>query len=572
MTTNKDSQPSEQLLEAVEEIAAILQGLSPKDLQVIDLHGLHFISSPLPNGAKEFSVWGIVDYLIFVREANGFRHIKKYIKADWEPHISKILSSCRRAGIGDEAKGYWGTYVDLEYPLSDSVDGQAGKALPKKALKTPRSGRRINWSWWLIGLLVIVVAGSLGYFASTGWRLHGTPTMANVSRVIDGDTIEVSIDGDLHKIRYIGIDTPETVDPQKLIECFGKEASDKNRSLVEGKTVRLEKDVSETDQYGRLLRYVWIGDTMINAELVRLGYAQVSTYPPDVKYQDLFLRLQTEAGEAERGLWGKCKCDITSRLEIIEIHYNGAVSRVESDEYVVIQNIGNQSQNLAGWVLEDVSDGSPSFTFPYYILAPCSTIRVYTNEIHSQWGGFSFGYGSAVWNNEQPDTAALFDCKGREVSNKSYRTGRSSTAVVIPPKTETGIITPTPNPCATPTPTPRPTPTSTPTPTPTTTPALTQTLVPLPTTVFTYSASGTVNTPPFDIGTSPWKLQFSTNWSGFFGVLVKDSTFDIVVNQSVSAGVIYETYVYGHTGNGLYFSISTAPLDGLWTLSVIEHP
>jgi hypothetical protein len=111
-----------------------------------------------------------------------------------------------------------------------------------------------------------------------------------------------------------------------------------------------------------------------------------------------------------------------------------------------------------------------------------------------------------------------------------------------------------------------------PTPTPTTTPAPTQTPVPLPTTVFTYSASGTVNTPPFDIGTSPWKLQFSTNWSGLFVVLVKDSTFDIVVNQSVLAGVIYETYVYGHTGSNLYFSISTAPVDGLWTLSVIEHP
>jgi endonuclease YncB( thermonuclease family) len=241
-----------------------------------------------------------------------------------------------------------------------------------------------------------------------------------VTRVIDGDTIEVNIQGSTHKVRYIGIDTPETVHPQEPVECLGKEASDKNRSLVEGQFVRLEKDVSETDQYGRLLRYVWIGDTMVNAELVRLGYAQVSTYPPDVKYQELFLRFQTEAREAERGLWGKCTCTITSKLAIVEIHYNGAVPRVESDEYVVINNAGNQSQNLAGWVLRDISEGYPLFTFPYYVLAPGACIRVYTDEIHPESGGFSFGYGQAIWNNEEPDTAALFDCKGREQSRKTY--------------------------------------------------------------------------------------------------------------------------------------------------------
>lgn len=104
-------------------------------------------------------------------------------------------------------------------------------------------------------------------------------------------------------MRYIGIDTPETVHPSKPVEYMGKEASAKNKELVDGKTVRLEKDVSETDKYGRLLRYVYVGDLFVNAELVRLGYAQVATYPPDVKYQDLFLVLQREAREAGRGLW-----------------------------------------------------------------------------------------------------------------------------------------------------------------------------------------------------------------------------------------------------------------------------
>jgi len=123
---------------------------------------------------------------------------------------------------------------------------------------------------------------------------------AQVVRVIDGDTIEVSIGGKTYKVRYIGINTPETKDPQKGVEWMGPEAAAKNEELVGGKVVGLEKDVSETDRYGRLLRYVWVGDLMVNAELVRLGCAQVSTYPPDVKYTDLFLQLQREAREAGR--------------------------------------------------------------------------------------------------------------------------------------------------------------------------------------------------------------------------------------------------------------------------------
>ena len=134
-----------------------------------------------------------------------------------------------------------------------------------------------------------------------------TPTpsaqLAQVTQVIDGDTIEVSIDGQIFKIRYIGIDTPETVHPEKPVEWMGAEATRANKDLVEGKTVRLEKDVSETDKYARLLRYVWLGDLMVNAELVRLGFAQVSTYPPDVKYQDLFGQFEGQARDAERGLW-----------------------------------------------------------------------------------------------------------------------------------------------------------------------------------------------------------------------------------------------------------------------------
>jgi len=127
-----------------------------------------------------------------------------------------------------------------------------------------------------------------------------------VKRVIDGDTIELETG---ETVRYIGIDTPETVHPDKPVQCFGKEASTKNTELVAGKRVRLEKDVSETDRYGRLLRYVYVGDTFINDYLVRQGYANASSYPPDVKYQDQFRQAEQEARVAKRGLWGSCSAN-----------------------------------------------------------------------------------------------------------------------------------------------------------------------------------------------------------------------------------------------------------------------
>ena len=136
-------------------------------------------------------------------------------------------------------------------------------------------------------------------------------TPAAVTRVVDGDTIRVQIDGEEYRVRYIGIDTPETVDPRRPVGCFGKEASERNRQLVGGQTVGLEKDVSETDSFDRLLRYVWIEDRMVNATLVEEGYALASTYPPDVRYSGRFAALQTEARERARGLWGAACANAT---------------------------------------------------------------------------------------------------------------------------------------------------------------------------------------------------------------------------------------------------------------------
>lgn len=130
------------------------------------------------------------------------------------------------------------------------------------------------------------------------WKVD--PDLVCVVRVVDGDTIDVQVGPTLRRVRYIGIDTPETGD------CYAAQATAANVALVEGRLVRLVKDVSETDRYGRLLRYVYQGELFVNAEMVRQGYALVWTYPPDVAHADLFASLQREAREANRGLWGSC--------------------------------------------------------------------------------------------------------------------------------------------------------------------------------------------------------------------------------------------------------------------------
>ena len=132
-----------------------------------------------------------------------------------------------------------------------------------------------------------------------------------VVRVIDGDTIEVEIDGKNTKIRLLGIDTPETVDPNRPPGCYGKEASNETKSLLEGKSVILEKDITDVDKYNRLLRYIYLRvdkDQMlfVNDYLVRLGFAKTDFIGPDRKYDTRFISAQEDAKNKKLGLWGKC--------------------------------------------------------------------------------------------------------------------------------------------------------------------------------------------------------------------------------------------------------------------------
>lgn len=141
---------------------------------------------------------------------------------------------------------------------------------------------------------------------------------AKVLRVVDGDTIEIDRGRGKEKVRFVLVNTPETVHPKKGAEFYGKEASNFTKSQLTGKTVYLQKDTSDTDRYGRLLRYIWIErpssdnpsneeikSKCFNAILLAGGYANLSTFPPDVKYVDLFRQIERQARDGNVGLWNQ---------------------------------------------------------------------------------------------------------------------------------------------------------------------------------------------------------------------------------------------------------------------------
>jgi micrococcal nuclease len=166
----------------------------------------------------------------------------------------------------------------------------------------------------LLIIALVLLARGCGEGGEPGGPTPGGEAVSGkVLRVIDGDTIEVSIDGTEEDVRYIGVDTPETVKPGEPVECYGPQASAANHRLVEGRTVRLVFDRERRDVYGRLLAYVYArarGATgrsrFVNAALVRAGYARTLAIAPNTAHATRLQRLQARAGRAGRGLWGEC--------------------------------------------------------------------------------------------------------------------------------------------------------------------------------------------------------------------------------------------------------------------------
>jgi micrococcal nuclease len=161
-----------------------------------------------------------------------------------------------------------------------------------------------------IGSVVLLAAVALVLLRPwEGVREADGPRAAHafVTRAVDGDTIEVRLDGRIEDVRYIGVDTPETVKPDTPVQCFGPRASSFDHHLVEHRRVRLVFGVERRDVYDRLLAYVYLGDRFVNAELVRRGLARTLTIAPNDRFAAYFKRLEMAAARAGRGLWSACE-------------------------------------------------------------------------------------------------------------------------------------------------------------------------------------------------------------------------------------------------------------------------
>lgn len=253
-------------------------------------------------------------------------------------------------------------------------------------------------------LLVILVAAFLPAHAGSA------SLPATVVRVVDGDTLVVRADGREETVRLIGVDTPETVHPTIGAQPGGPEASAFTKHLLPpGTRVTLELDVQQRDRYGRLLAYVYLPDgRMLNAELLRTGLAQLLTIPPNVRYVDLFVRLQREAREAGRGLW--------EEVAPAPADGGGLIVSVDLDgEEVVLVNDGDGPMDLSGWVLVSVA-GNQRFTFPAgTVLEPGARLVVRSGPSASPGPGVLIWTSANVWNN-QGDPAELRDASGRLVA------------------------------------------------------------------------------------------------------------------------------------------------------------
>jgi hypothetical protein len=234
--------------------------------------------------------------------------------------------------------------------------------------------------------------------------------------VVDGDTIEVSMNGANYRVRYIGMDTPE------IGSACAAEATRANADLVSGRTIRMVKDVSETDRYDRLLRYVYVGDTFVNGALVAGGWAIAKDYPPDTAMSAVLHSLEVQGSGRGCALVAAIAPTEPARApEPVPIVVpppaaGGAVVIIGVDkraEFVDIKNNG-ADVNLAGWILRS-EKGSQDCGLNG-VIAAGQVLRIWAMSEDAGQGGFNCGFGSNIWNNSEPDAALLIDPSGAVVS------------------------------------------------------------------------------------------------------------------------------------------------------------
>ncbi len=237
-------------------------------------------------------------------------------------------------------------------------------------------------------------------------------------RVIDGDTFTVSIAGSISEVRLIGINAPESG------ECWSGPATEALTNLLGTGPLRLERDISDTDQYGRLLRYAWIGDVFVNEAMVVDGHAIARRYEPDTARAERLEAAQAPAQAQARGLWAADACGEAdpARLEFGEIVADppGDDLLDLNGEWVTLTNVGPERADLGGWTVRDESSSHR------YVFAPGTTVEPGASIVLRSGCGtnradevFWCQKGSAIWNNGG-DTAFLLDPSGNVAASQSF--------------------------------------------------------------------------------------------------------------------------------------------------------
>ena len=227
-----------------------------------------------------------------------------------------------------------------------------------------------------------------------------------VSRVIDGDTIQLE---DGRKVRYAGMNAPEEGEP------YYHESVQANNLLVGNKEVDLEFGRSKTDKHDRLLAYVYVGGTFVQAEMVKQGWALVMRTQPLRRYRAPLLKNQEEARENGRGIW--TKGEHRSQLVVIEVHPRESTRRSANDEYVVIINTGPTPVDLTGWSISD--EANQSYLIPRFTLGPGKSMTLYTGSGKNTDEALYWGRRKTVWNKDG-DTVMVKDATGHYVVSHTY--------------------------------------------------------------------------------------------------------------------------------------------------------
>ena len=263
-----------------------------------------------------------------------------------------------------------------------------------------------TWALLLMAVLLLIVI----LLVVVRWYAFQEPDeteTVTVARVIDGDTCRLK---DGRRIRYLGINTPEEGDPH------AEEATLANRRLVGGKTVRLEFGGSRQDKYGRLLAYVFAGDTFVNETLLRQGHAHL-IYPVAGKYRERLCQAQDEARSAGVGIWAHDAAGGSLVISSVHADARGDDGRNLNDEFIVIENQSQHPVDFNGWTVSDAANHR--YLFSNFTLAPEAKVTLRTGLGVPTKRELFWGSRTPVWNNKG-DAIFIRDNRGSLVLSHAY--------------------------------------------------------------------------------------------------------------------------------------------------------